>query len=148
MKAVAKETAKQKKARATQGQTAIAVMNAVVKETAKTDPEAAAQVVQDIKDQADGKQRICEQGQDEIFDNCVKAQEQNEEEDDSNSIAQTDSQSDTTDYASAAMGLVNEVTDKLEKNAEESQTSNQPLIQTLNVEKTAQAVQKNYRVEG
>lgn len=93
MKAVAKTTAQAQKAGATQAQTAVAVMKAVVKETAKKEgPEAAAQVVKELENSVQGKQKICGPGQDEIFDNCVKAQEKNDEdEDDSNSIAQTDS---------------------------------------------------------
>lgn len=123
MKAVAKETAKAKKEGASDSQTAMAVVDAVVKETAKTNPEAAKQIVAEVQNTVDGNgQAICQPGQDEVFDNCVKPQQKSDEdEDDSNSIAQTDSQSDTREYGSAAVDLVNDVTSKLEKTVQESQ---------------------------
>ena len=56
MKAVAKTTAMAKKMGASQEKTAVAVMKAVVKETAKNEgQEAAAEVVKELEDSVQGK---------------------------------------------------------------------------------------------
>ena len=145
MKAVAKTTAMAKKMGASQEKTAVAVMKAVVKETAKKEGQAAAaEVVKELEDSVQGKQKICGPSEDEIFDNCVKASEKlDEEEDDSNSIAQTDSTSDSREYGSAAMNLVNEITEKLEEqNADTAEKDN---AKHANIYKAANIVAKNSR---
>jgi hypothetical protein len=74
----------------------------------------------------------------------VKASEKlDEEEDDSNSIAQTDSTSDSREYGSAAMNLVNEITEKLEE--QNAGTAEKDNAKHANIYKAANIVAKNSR---